>query len=92
MSTKITISYNEKYHFYEECFDKSNVYLRMDGCEFEVSNNMATIQIPIKVWRAIIKDWSQKGWAESEDNTEKEISKNWSDSLEILLDNVKNKK
>lgn len=77
MSTKVSISYDKDYHFYQEIFDVSNVYLRLDNSEFEATNNSVMVKIPIKFWRKIIKDWDERGWPESEDNSEKEIAEEW---------------
>ena len=77
MSTKATISHSKDHHLYQEIFDVSNVYLRIDKSEFEVSRDTVTIQIPIKIWRKSIEDWAKSGWPESEDHTEKEIGEDW---------------
>jgi hypothetical protein len=57
MSTKVSLSYGPKFHLYQEMFDCDNVYLQMDGHEFEISNNRAMIQIPLEVWNKIIEEW-----------------------------------
>jgi hypothetical protein len=85
MSTKSSISYGPNYHFYEEIFDHSNVYIQVEGYEYEVTNDKAMIQIPIEVWRKIIEDWSQKGWPKEQDHKQKEISSKWLESLEELV-------
>lgn len=77
MSTKSSISYSKDHHLYQEIFDVSNLYLRLDNSEFEASNKSVMIQIPIKVWRQMVQDWSQRGWPESEDNSEKEKIDEW---------------
>jgi hypothetical protein len=77
MSTKASISYSKDHHLYQEIFDVSNVYVQISGHEFEVNNKSAMIQIPIKAWRAMIKDWESKGWPELEDNSEKSIAEEW---------------
>ena len=92
MSTKITISYGPKFHFWEECFDKSNVYLGIEGYNYEVTNNKVTVQIPIEIWRTILQDWSKKGWSKEEDNEEAEIAEHWLNSLETTLSAVMGKK
>jgi len=77
VSTKVSISYSKDHHLYQEIFDVSNVYFEISGHEFEVNNKSAMIQIPIKVWRAMIKDWESRGWPESDDNSEKKIAEEW---------------
>lgn len=82
MSTKVTVSYNEKYHFYKECWDKSNVYLEISGTEFSASNNEVMVQIPIAILREMIKAWDTSGWKESEDNVLEEWEEpNWLDKV-----------
>lgn len=82
MSTKSSISYSNDHHLYQEIFDVSNVYLRVDHSEFEASNGSVMVQIPIKIWRQMIQDWSTGGWPESEDHTEDKIKDEW---LELPL-------
>lgn len=88
MSTKITISHGKNYHLWEEIFDRSNVYLRVEGHEYETSNGKVMVQIPIEVWRSMIQDWSKRGWSEKEDGTETEISNNWLSSLESIIEDT----
>ena len=59
MSTKVSLSYGPKFHLYQEMFDCNNVYLQIDGHEFEISNNRAMIQIPLEVWNKIVEEWPQ---------------------------------
>ena len=82
MSTKCSIAYGENFHFYEECFDRSNVYLKIEKTEFKATSNFVKVQIPIKVWREMFKTWSEKGWSEEQDNKEVEFSSKWLESLE----------
>jgi len=88
MSTKITISYGPKFHLWEECFDRSNVYLKFEENQYSILKNNVTLQIPIEVWRAMLEDWSKRGWPKEEDGKELEISNNWLNSLEITLDSI----
>lgn len=91
MSTKITISHGPNYHLWEECFDRSSVYLRVEGHEYEVSNDRVMIQIPIEIWRAMLQDWSKKGWPKEEDGKEAEITENWLNTLEAALSSIEKK-
>jgi hypothetical protein len=85
MSTKISISYGQNYHFYHEAFDVSNVYLQVEGYEYEVKNDRVMIQVPIEIWRKCIEDWLKKGWPIEQDNKEVQISSKWLESLEELV-------
>jgi hypothetical protein len=85
MSTKSTISFGPNYHFYQEVFDVSNVYLQVEGYEYEIKNDKAMIQIPIGVWKKMLEDWVKNGWSEDQDNKETEIGEKWLESLEELV-------
>jgi len=92
MSTKLTISHGQNYHLYQEIFDVSHVYLRVEGHEFDVSRDGAMIQIPIESWRSILKDWQIKGWPKEEDNKEADIAKEWCSTLDATLLSLDDKK
>ena len=62
MSTKITISYNDDYHFYEECFDTDKVYLRLKAKDWSFDGEEVTLPVPIDFWRKIVSDWSESSW------------------------------
>lgn len=89
MSTKITMSHGKDYHLYQEVFDNSNLYLKVEGHEFHSSNGEVMVQIPIDAWRTMIEDWSKRGWPKSEDHTEESVSNEWINSLERLLNSTK---
>jgi hypothetical protein len=91
MSTKISLSYGKNYHLYQEIFDSSHVYLQIDNVEFEVSNTSAMVQIPVKIWREMILDWSKRGWSDSDDGKNESVEE-WTSSLEFLLKDIKNSK
>jgi len=73
MSTKVTLSYDKNYHFYQEIFDVSNVYFQLYNSNFEASRDSVMVQIPIDVWRKMIEDWAVKGWPKEQDNKEIEF-------------------
>ena len=77
MSTKVSISHSKDHHLYQEIFDVSNVYLKVDRSEFEATNNSVMVQVPIKIWRQIVQDWNKSGWPESEDNSEDKVVEEW---------------
>lgn len=55
MSTKCTIKYGNDFHFYNECFDEDNVYLRLDKADIEQYGETVTMIIPKAIW-AIIRE------------------------------------
>jgi len=68
----MTIEYGDDFHLYEECFERDNVWLELENVQASVSTNpnFVKIGIPIKIWRKIIKGWSENPWGgdESLDN------------------------
>ena len=82
MSTKASISYSDKHHFYEECLDNSNVYLQIDnppGLQvdfWEASQGSATLVIPIEIWRQVAEDWINSYWGKHPDRDNAEIKLN----------------
>jgi len=90
MSTKSTISYDNRYHLYQEIFDVSNVYFELDNCNFEAARDSVMIQIPIDVWRKMIEDWAVKGWPKEQDNKEIQIASKWVESFEELVKEINN--
>ena len=53
MSTKCSLAYGDSFHLYEECFDEDNVYLKLEGVEFEATAERVTVTIPIAIWETI---------------------------------------
>ena len=64
MSTKSSLAYgdtvvastrneskerNLSFHLYQECFDEDNVYLELEGVEFEASPERVMVTIPIAI-------------------------------------------
>lgn len=37
MSTKCSLAYGDTFHLYQECFDEDNVYLELEGIEYEAT-------------------------------------------------------
>jgi len=70
MSTKITMSYDANYHFYVECYDRSNVYLQLPNelvTQVPHYNGTETrIKIPAKVFREMFEAWKTGGWTDEE--------------------------
>lgn len=53
MSTKASIACSDNFHLYHECFDEENVYLELEGVEFNASPNRVTVTIPVAIWETI---------------------------------------
>ncbi|MDQ8183949.1 hypothetical protein [Pelagicoccus sp. SDUM812002] len=53
MSIKDPIAHGENFYLYKECFSDDFVYLELEGCGFEASNNKVKVEIPIEVWEFI---------------------------------------
>ena len=69
MSTKSTISRDDKHHLYEEVFDESMIYLQLeDNVEYKIRDNyygnslekQLTVAIPRETWESIIKGYLEK--------------------------------
>lgn len=72
MSTKCTLSYDDDFHLYEECFDTSNVYIRLDGSGWKTQLDVdregptsITLQIDVKLWRKIVEGWNGSHWGKN---------------------------
>lgn len=53
MSTKCSLAYGDTFHLYQECFDQDNVYLELEGVEFEAATERVMVSIPIAIWETI---------------------------------------
>jgi hypothetical protein len=76
MSTKVTISYDDVYHVYQECFENDNVYLQLDGDGWAASLDTANVdwreetgprpklglRVDVGLWRNIVKGWLESEW------------------------------
>jgi len=80
MSKRITVSYNERFHLFEEQEQKDSIYLEIEDireCAFELwqmSNNethsRAIVKIPIKYWIKMVEDWKSSSNREKVDKKE----------------------
>ena len=69
MSTKGTIDWEQnKFHFYKECFDDNNVYLKLTNPIFQIDTydqlrpvkkrtQELSVMIPVEILEKIIKAW-----------------------------------
>jgi hypothetical protein len=89
MSTRCTISYNDDYHLYQECFENDNVYLRLDSGDWSASletesidwrdgdykRPQLAIRMNVTMWRKIVEGWIASQWAQdpSRDHKKYEI-------------------
>ena len=82
MSTKATLSHSKDYHLYEECFDKSLVYLQLDNpvClqveRWEASECKVTVAVPIETWRHIVEGWLKTQREQDPDRDHDELMSN----------------
>jgi len=77
MSTRCTISYDDQFHLYQECFENDNVYLRLDGAGWSASLDTSGVdwrdgrdrpsvglKIDVTLWRKIVEGWIASQWAQ----------------------------
>ena len=76
MSLKATLSHNNDYHLYEDCFDQKDIVhlridnpvsLQMDYDNQRSSGGNVTVTIPIEVWRHVVEGWLSTKWAQNPD-------------------------
>lgn len=53
MSTKATIAHGPNFHLYHDLLDEDNVYLELEGTQFEAGYNRVMVPIPVHVWEVI---------------------------------------
>ena len=76
MSTRCTLSYDDDFHLYQECFEKDNVYLRLDKGDWSAALETAAVdwndsgsrhptinlRINVTMWRKIVEGWLESEW------------------------------
>lgn len=53
MSTKCSLAYGDTFHLYQECFDEDNVYLELEGIEYEATSERVMVSVPVAIWETI---------------------------------------
>jgi hypothetical protein len=54
VSTKSSIAYGEKFHFYSEVMEDDEArYLELTGAEFQANHRGVTVKIPATIWEVI---------------------------------------
>ena len=94
MSTKATISHGDDYHLYEEAFDNTCVYLRLDDCKElvvksghydDMYKQQITVGIPIEIWRHAVSDWLESRWANNSERDNASLESNSMHHFEQVL-------
>ena len=87
MSTRCTLTYDDDFHLYQECFENDNVYLRLDSGDWSASLETATIdwrdgdstrpqlhiRMNVTMWRKIVEGWLETQWAQNPDQDHKKF-------------------
>ena len=87
MSTRCTISYDDQFHLYQECFENDNVYLTLDGDGWQAGVTTATVdwrdgdstrprlclQMDVTLWRKIVEGWAASQWGQHPEDDHKKI-------------------
>lgn len=93
MSTKVTLSHNDDYHLYEECFEQENVWLQLDNPtelsvyahhEEKSAGSSVTVAIPIATWRHIVEGWLNSHWAQHPDRDNEPVLSSVEDTIAWL--------
>lgn len=85
MSTRCTLSYDDDFHLYQECFENHNVYLRLDSGDWSASLETETIdwrdgdnkrpqlhvRMNVTMWRKIVEGWLETHWAQHPEDDHK---------------------
>lgn len=88
MSTRCTISHDEDWHLYQECFEYDNVYLRLDGSEWAASLETQTIdwrdgdsdrprlhlKMDVTMWRRIVEGWLESQWGQTPEDDHRKVN------------------
>jgi len=99
MSTRCTISYDDQFHLYQECFENDNVYLALDGAGWQAGMTTATVdwrdgdstsprlclQLDVTLWRKIVEGWLASQWGQHPEDDHKKIEFNLGNTLEPIL-------
>lgn len=78
MSTRCTITHNDDYHLYQECFEQDNIYLQLDSGDWSASLETAAIdwrqgdstkpglhvRMNVTMWRKIVEGWLASRWGQ----------------------------
>jgi hypothetical protein len=96
MSTKCTISHNESYHLYQECYENDNVWLQLDDAkDFELWHDgdraRLRVAIPVQIFRHAVEGWLQSQWGKNPSMDHHKISSEDVDSFLDLLSSNKKK-
>ena len=87
MSTRCTLTYDDDFHLYQECFENDNIYLRLDSGDWSASLETATIdwrdgdstrpqlhiRMNVTMWRKIVEGWLETQWAQDPDQDHKKF-------------------
>lgn len=87
MSTRCTIAHSDEFHLYEECFDRDNIYLRLDEGDWAASLETATIdwrdgestrptlhvRMSVDLWRKVIEGWTSSYWANHPEDDHRKV-------------------
>ena len=87
MSTRCTLTYDDDFHLYQECFENDNIYLRLDSGDWSASLETATIdwrdgdstrpqlhiRMNVTMWRKIVEGWLETQWAQNPDQDHKKF-------------------
>ena len=57
MSTKATISYDETYHLFEECFDDEHIYLGIEPKSWIFDGKELELEMTFDQWNKIVLGW-----------------------------------
>lgn len=53
MSTKATVVYGPNFHLYKEVFEDDQIYLELEGVQYEAAYNQVMVPIPVHIWEVI---------------------------------------
>jgi len=67
MSTKATISYDQTFHLYEECFDDEHVYLEIKPKSWTFDGDELDLEMSYEQWNKIVLGWLSSRSLSTED-------------------------
>ena len=105
MSTRCTISYDDNFHLYQECFESDNVYLTLDGEGWQAGITTASVdwrrgesttpslslQIDVTLWRKLVEGWLASHWGQCPEDDHKKMDFDPDTTLKWLEEYKRNK-